>query len=203
MPSIYELSSRRPNPYVRPPVDLVKACLSYDPISGHVTWTARPAGNRGSVPVGKRAGTVMLDPRREHHNYRRIAINGRPIPESHVIWALVFGFWPSHSIIDHINGDGCDNRFANLREVTIGENACNRRKHNKAGTSKLKGVSRKCNAWRATIRLHGKSLHLGYFRTEEEAHLAYCAAAVHYHGAFANFGHDTPPENCTAKVPRS
>ncbi len=35
------------------------------------------------------------------------------------------------------------------------------------------------------IRLQGKNYHLGMFDTPEEAHKAYCEAAVKLHGEFA------------------
>ena len=42
----------------------------------------------------------------------------------HVVWVLNYGYWPTE--IDHINGDGTDNRIENLREVDHWENDQNR-----------------------------------------------------------------------------
>ena len=39
-------------------------------------------------------------------------------------WALYYGRWPS--MIDHINGNPCDNRLCNLRETSCRENLVNR-----------------------------------------------------------------------------
>jgi hypothetical protein len=44
------------------------------------------------------------------------------------------------------------------------------------------------NKWQSQIRIDGHSIHLGYFSTDYEAHLAYCKAAAVLHGDFANFG---------------
>ena len=77
--------------------------------------------------------------------------------------------------IDHINGNGLDNRRENLRHVTHRENGQNR--HDKR-SSKYPGVcwhKRDFN-WQATIRLNGKAKYLGSFINEEDAFAAYCRA---------------------------
>jgi hypothetical protein len=89
-------------------------------------------------------------------------------------------------VVDHINGNGLDNRRANLRLCTQAENTRNRRKG--AGTSRYKGVSLakgRTKPWRAQIR-HGEKVRcLGYFGDEAEAARAYDAAARATFGAFA------------------
>jgi hypothetical protein len=88
--------------------------------------------------------------------------------------------------IDHIDGDGLNNRKSNLRLATRSENARNRR-INKNSTSGLKGAfwveSRK--RWRAEIKADGKKINLGYFNTPEAAYAAYVAASEKLHGEFA------------------
>jgi hypothetical protein len=78
-------------------------------------------------------------------------------------------------VVDHINGNGLDNRRYNLRIVGVRENSQNRRKStSKACTSVLKGVwyekslNRK-RRWRASIKVNGRTRHLGSFVTEKEA----------------------------------
>ncbi len=89
-------------------------------------------------------------------------------------------------IVDHINGITLDNRRCNLRVCTQSENNKNM-KLMITNTSGYKGVSSYDSRWRAYINVNGKNIHLGYFNTKEEAHDAYCVAAIKYHGIFARF----------------
>lgn len=101
---------------------------------------------------------------------------------------------PPDMQIDHINNIGTDNRRDNLRIATQSQNVANvtRRRDN---TSGMKGVSRqgvsqrtRNRKWRAYIRNNGKSIHIGYFGTKEEAYTAYCSKAKEIHGEFFNAG---------------
>lgn len=94
----------------------------------------------------------------------------------------------SSGIADHINGDGLDNRRANLRVATRSQNCANQRKR-RASAVGLKGVTvsknRKNRRFQAQIRHDGSNHHLGYFATAQEAHRAYCHAAEQAFGPFA------------------
>jgi hypothetical protein len=87
--------------------------------------------------------------------------------------------------IDHIDGDGLNNRRYNLRVATCAQNNLNtrRRCNNKSG---FKGVSwdRDRGKFRAYIKINNKQTHLGMFTSPEEAHAAYCLASQKYHGQF-------------------
>lgn len=89
--------------------------------------------------------------------------------------------------IDHINGNGLDNRRENLRLATHGQNAANRPKRSDS-KSPYKGVERNPRGlpWRARICVNYKKRHLGLYPTAEEAARAYDAAAVEAWGPFAN-----------------
>lgn len=92
---------------------------------------------------------------------------------------------PEGMQVDHINGDGFDNRKANLRICTRSENLYNQKKYK--GQSSYKGVSwfKPTKKWRANINFKKKYILLGYFNTELAAAMVYDMAAVDLHGEFA------------------
>lgn len=87
-------------------------------------------------------------------------------------------------MIDHINGNGLDNRKVNLRFCTRSQNGANRRA---CGTSKYLGVNwhKATLRWAAQITVNGKKKYLGVFTNEQEAATAYNQAACAYHKEFA------------------
>lgn len=93
---------------------------------------------------------------------------------------------PSNMDVDHIDGDGLNNRRSNLRIATRSQNNQNQRAI-RGGTSIFKGVSlhRETLRWRTHICVNGRSTHIGYFASEVEAALAYNVAAERHFGEFA------------------
>lgn len=91
-------------------------------------------------------------------------------------------------LVDHINGNGLDNRRSNLRLATAFQNLANMaiRPH----TSQYKGVSyykhrTSYKKWVAEIRCNRKRVRLGAFESEIEAARAYNEAAKNLFGEFA------------------
>lgn len=105
--------------------------------------------------------------------------------------------------VDHVNGDGLDNRRENIRPCTNSQNQMNRRKLNNHKTaSQYKGVvfelDRGC--WRAQLKLNGKKYRGPRRKSEMQAALDYDDLARKHFGEFArlNFpvvvvGPDDPP----------
>lgn len=89
--------------------------------------------------------------------------------------------------VDHINGDGLDNRKENLRLATHAENLRNRMKRHFSAESPYKGVGRRGHRWVAGVMLNGVRMILGVFDTAREAALAYDDAIRGHHGEFAAF----------------
>lgn len=97
---------------------------------------------------------------------------------------------PKGMEVDHINGDGLDNRLCNLRVCTRAENRRNQnlRKGNKHG---YKGVQysyapgNRFKPYRAQVRVNGIIYGSRYFATAEEAARAYDELARQHHGAYA------------------
>ncbi len=98
-------------------------------------------------------------------------------------------------IIDHINGNGLDNRRLNLRFCTSTENNQNRRviKINKTG---YKGVQLRGTRFTSKIIVNKKDIWLGTYLTVEEAAQAYNAAAIKYFGEFASLNIITSNKTC-------
>lgn len=87
--------------------------------------------------------------------------------------------------IDHINGNGLDNRRSNLRVATPSQNSANRRKIANA-TSPYKGVYwQKNRRWRAVLTVDRRHISLGMFDDPADAARAYDAAALEHFGPFA------------------
>jgi uncharacterized Rmd1/YagE family protein len=93
----------------------------------------------------------------------------------------------SKKCVDHINGNGLDNRKSNLRLCERHENALNR-VINYNNVSGYKGVSwfKVVKKWRAQIQYKKVVYHLGCFEKRIDAAKAYNEAAIKYHGEFAN-----------------
>lgn len=92
---------------------------------------------------------------------------------------------PVGQMVDHINGDGLDNRRFNLRLCSHAENArnCQLAKNNRSGFKGVCKASR--NRWTAQIRVNGQHVYLGHFDDPRVAAHAYNRAAVELHGEFA------------------
>ncbi len=92
---------------------------------------------------------------------------------------------PTGLLTDHINRNQLDNRKENLRNCNATQN-CQNRKRYKNNTSGFKGVSfnKENGKWVSNIRVNGKLMYLGYFKTPEEAGRTYCQAGQDYFGDF-------------------
>lgn len=103
---------------------------------------------------------------------------------------LILGLeaYNSKNPVDHINGNGLDNRRCNIRISTNSQNQANR----SAGVNNtigFKGVrlakGYKSKPWRADIKLNGKRKFLGYYSTPKEAAYAYNKASETIFGEFS------------------
>ncbi len=119
-------------------------------------------------------------------------IGGRRNKKKILMHRVVLGA-PDGIGVDHINGDGLDNRRCNLRLADQHENCANARlrSDNKSG---FKGVSfaksNPANPWVAKIYVRGRGLHLGCFSDPMAAAQVYDATAIKLFGEFARTNRD-------------
>lgn len=94
---------------------------------------------------------------------------------------------PDGFMTDHINGNGLDNREANLRICTREQNKQNSVKRTKL-SSKFKGVDwyKAYKKWRVRITFEKKPMHIGLYNDEVKAAQAYDKKAIELFGEFAN-----------------
>lgn len=151
-----------------------KKRFQYDPETGELIRIF----SRNTSYIGKMAGVVCPTT-----GYMKISVNKINYRAHRIAWLLMTGKWPEHQI-DHINGIKDDNRFCNLREATYSQNNANKKKTIK-NVSGYKGVIAVNKKWRALIVIDGKTIHIGYYETPEEAHAAYVAKAKELFGDYA------------------
>lgn len=135
-------------------------------VSGHrwEIWQKQPEGQRVNGPYARA------------HLWR----GGRRL---HIFMHKFLTGWPR---TDHVNHDGLDNQRHNLRPATNAQNNHNQRPQ--SGTSsRFKGVTwhKQIGKWQASIKVGGKGRYLGVFVSEEDAALAYNAAALEAYGEYA------------------
>lgn len=163
--------------------------LHYDPGSGVFTWRRRPGHDHqtnvwNAKYIGRSAGSVAAN---GYVDISFLVGNRRIRAAGHrLAWLYVYGVHPS-AFIDHIDGDKTNNRIENLREATAAQNAWNTgaRSWSKSG---VKGVSwdKSRGKWFASIFVNRKQIALGRYDAIEDAARAYEAAALRFHGEFAN-----------------
>lgn len=88
---------------------------------------------------------------------------------------------------DHKDLNGLNNQKYNLRTSTKSQNNMNRKKQKGLYTSKYKGVSwdKRSKTWHSQLHLNNKGMHIGYFKNEIDAAVAYNNKAIELFGEFA------------------
>ena len=107
-----------------------------------------------------------------------------------VMHRLILGLEPSDKKhTDHVDHNGLNNQRTNIRVCSRSQNAANSQKH-KDGRCKYKGVCynrgmKRVKRWWARIVVDYKTVSLGYFKTAEQAAMAYDLAAMERFGEYA------------------
>lgn len=145
--------------------------LHYDAETGVFTWKV----SAGKGVAGRVAGSVRQHSICSHYKTIDIGIGGKNYRAHRLAWLWTYGVLPETEI-DHIDGDGTNNRISNLRLATHKQNGENvkLRKDNRSGR---RGVSfhQASGLWRARVSHHGREL-CSYHGSSEDAALAADAA---------------------------
>lgn len=156
--------------------ELLKEYFYYK--DGFLYWKKRRKTGNGKI--NEIAGSQC-----RRSKYRFLRFQGRQYLLHRVIFLFHKGYLPE--VVDHEDRDPANCRIENLRDATFSQNSVNRKKIANC-SSKYIGVFRnkKNNAWDVAGRINGKRTHIGSFKTENEAALAYNKFAVMYYKEFAN-----------------
>ena len=154
-----------------PLTDPLEDLLHYEPETGFLFWKARPTRYFKSNASCKRWNKMFAGKKAlnciDERGYPHGDLLGKRVFAHRAIWFLMTSEWPMDQI-DHINGDRSDNRWNNLRSVTIQENRKNtkRRADNTSGYVGVSWDSKK-EKWYSRIHFDGRSKFLGYFDNKD------------------------------------
>ena len=151
----------------------LKELFDYDPETGNLIWKVNLRGR--FAKIGKIAGGPHCN------GYRNLCVDQYRVLVHRMVWLYHHGFIPPNEI-DHINGIKADNRIENLRLATRTENLQNTKKARSKHTNLIGvGYCKRDNVFVSSIRADGKRIHLGTFKTAEEAHTAYVVKKKELH----------------------
>lgn len=153
-------------------IERARELFSYDENTGILKRKNLTRGVNSSLISGSKTD----------QGYLRTFVDGISYKNHRLIWFIYYGLWPSDNI-DHIDGDGCNNRISNLRVATQAKNIQNLRKSHKDSVTGYLGTTfdKSRGLYMALIRAHGRNVYLGRFKTPEEAHHAYLNAKRQLH----------------------
>lgn len=160
--------------------EYVREIFNYDPETGIVT-NKIPKVRKGIVDRNSVVGRKDLSGAKGSEKlYLRVYVNGKNFYLHRIIWVLMTGEQPE--FIDHIDGNGLNNKWENIRNVSHLKNSHNQKIH-KNNTSGASGVTyrKDSNRWRARIKVDGTMISLGTFETFDEAKTARMKAESLYY----------------------
>lgn len=130
--------------------------------------------------TGRRAGWQRPLPSPRRH----IQVDKKVFYEHRLIFLWHHGFLPKN--VDHINGNGIDNRIENLRAATPSQNSCNIgvTKRNRSGAKGVYWCATNLK-WVVQITVRKRRRTIGTFINKEDAILARTKASEKFHRDFA------------------
>jgi hypothetical protein len=155
--------------------------FTLDAESGKLFWKKPPYNHprlAGAEAGGRRETSKKVK------SYHVVKINGRAFKRGHIVFCMIHGRWPK-PMLDHIDGNSCNDVPANLREATATENAWNHKTRARRIDLPM-GVRRNASGrYSARIAFHGRQITLGSYSTPEQAAKVYQAKRIELYGQFA------------------
>lgn len=155
---------------------IIKELIIYNKETGIINWNPRTSKNAKNVAcmkafntrfANKIAGNIKKNIK-TGRKYYEIKIFSKKYQSHRIIFLYMTGSFPKNEV-DHIDGNGLNNKWENLREVNKSDNQRNR-KLNKNNSTGCPGVYRLANnKYRVKINHDNKELHLGYYNDLDTA----------------------------------
>jgi HNH endonuclease len=157
--------------------------FNYDPATGILTWKVSRS-NR--VRPGQIAGSLQIGHKNKPYErrYLHVSVCKRMFLVHRIAYEMMTGApVPPGMQIDHVDGDGTNNKWANLRPATRSQNMGNRGRNRFRKHDLPKGIG-----WHGPDRLYvariaGRTVK--YSKSLTAAKAAYDEAAADYFGEFA------------------
>lgn len=158
----------------KPLLKKAKELFNYDRVNGELISKVSHAKRKKGFPTGSKS----------KDGYVTVSINSKNYLRHRIIFLLEQGYIPD--ILDHINGNRGDDRIENLRPVNISQNSQNK-KINSNNNSGYTGVSHnvETNDWSSELKINGKKIFLGRYKTKEDAAVVRTIAELEYFGEYS------------------
>jgi hypothetical protein len=165
--------------------EYLKKLLYYSPDTGVFTWKERPVSmfshcqdpqhqrHAWNTRFSEKKAGCKRTPKESKTSYLAIGISLNGKCRLYFAHRLAILYTDGHlplEQVDHIDGNGLNNRRNNLREVSDGENKKNKPIYS-TNTSGAVGVfwNKPAQKWQAQIQINGKHISGGYFTNKEDA----------------------------------
>lgn len=149
----------------------------FDYQDGQLIWKVKKArANKGDIAgcYSKHNGII----------YRSIKVDGTVYTSHRLIFLFHNGYLPIQ--VDHIDGNGLNNKIENLRSADASSNALNSKlKSSNTSTSKNVYWNKQRNKWMVQAVVDGKQKFFGLYDDFELADLVATEVRSKFHGQFA------------------
>jgi hypothetical protein len=150
--------------------------MEYKEIPGYSKYGISESGEVKDLETGKIKKPILHISGRLRIGLRSDEGKGKSLKIHQLVAMAYLGHEPCghERVVDHIDNNPLNNHVSNLQIISHRENA-SKDTWRKNPSSQYIGViwAKPSQKWRASIRINGKSKHLGYFTTELEAHEFY------------------------------